>query len=103
MRDADVLDRATVGTHEGQFESLPLRPAYAFLEANGLVNEAAEIRGSGERLGSYTTSLRRAKIVALLRRKDLLDKFIETNWKIALTPAGKKILNRYDQIYLKYE
>jgi hypothetical protein len=63
----------------------------------------AEIRKSPERLGSYTTSLRRAKIVALLRQKKLLDEFIEMSWKFALTSAGKKKLNRYDQIYLKYE
>jgi hypothetical protein len=42
-------------------------------------------------------------IVALLRRKDLLEKFTETNWKFALTPAGKKRLNWYDQLYSKYE
>jgi hypothetical protein len=39
----------------------------------------------------------------LLRRKDLLDKFIETTWHFALTPAGKRKLNRYDQIYSRYE
>jgi hypothetical protein len=39
----------------------------------------------------------------LLRRKDLLDRFIETNWRFALTPAGKAKLNRYDHIYSKYE
>ena len=93
----------TAPTQEPEFESLPLRLAYAFLEANGLATETAEIRTSPERLGSYTTSLRRAKIVALLRRKDLLGKFIETNWQFALTPAGKKKLNWYDQIYSRYE
>jgi hypothetical protein len=93
----------TTPTQEPDFESLPLRLAYAFLEANGLATETAEIRTSPERLGSYTTSLRRAKIVALLRQKDLLNKFIETNWQFALTPAGKKKLNWYDQIYSRYE
>lgn len=93
----------TAATQETDFESLPLRLAYAFLEANGLAPETAEIRTSPERLGSYTTSLRRAKIVALLRRKNLLDKFIDTNWQFALTHAGKKKLNWYDQIYSRYE
>ena len=94
---------ATAPTQEPEFESLPLRLAYAFLEAKGLATEAAEIRTSPERLGSYTTSLRRAKIVALLRQKDLLDRFIETNWRFALTAAGRTKLNRYDHIYSKYE
>jgi hypothetical protein len=90
-------------TQEPEFENLPLRLAWPFLEANGLATEADEIRTSPERLGSYTTSLRRAKLVALLRRKGLLDRFIETNWRFALTPAGKAKLNRYDHIYSKYE
>jgi hypothetical protein len=94
---------ATAPTQEPEFENLPLRLAYAFLEANGLATEAAQIRTSPERLGSYTSSLRRAKIVTLLRRKDLLDRFIATNWRFALTPAGKKKLKRYDQIYSKYK
>jgi hypothetical protein len=70
---------------------------------SGLATEAADIRTSPERLGSYTTSLRRAKILALLRRKNLLDRFIETNWQFALAPAGKKKLKWYDQIYSRYE
>jgi hypothetical protein len=39
----------------------------------------------------------------LLRRKGLLDRFVETNWQTALTPAGKKKLNWYDQLYSKHE
>lgn len=83
--------------------SLSLRSAYAFLKANNLATEAAEIRTSPERLGSYTSSLRRAKIVALLRQKGLLDRFIETNWPLAREPAGQKKLKKYDQIYSRYE
>jgi hypothetical protein len=94
---------APIPPQGSEFESLPLRLAYVFLEANGLAAEASAIRTSPERLGSYTTSLRRAKIVALLRQKNLLDKFIEANWQFASTPEGKKKLNRYDQIYSKYE
>ncbi len=94
---------ATASKQEPEFESLPLRLAYAFLEANAFATEAAEIKRSPERLGSYTTSLRRAKIVSLLRQKNLLDRFIETNWQFALTPAGKKKLHWYDQIFSRYE
>jgi hypothetical protein len=97
------MHMATVPTQETEFESLPLRLAWGFLEANGLATEATQIRKSPEQFGSYTTSLRRAKIVALLRRKDLLDRFIETNWRYALGLAGKKKLKWYDQIYSKYE
>ncbi len=87
---------ATPPTQEAEFVYLPLKLAYGFLEANALATEAAEIRASQERLGSYTTSLKRAKIVALLRRKNLLDKFIKANWRSALTPVGQKKLKRYE-------
>jgi len=87
---------------EDEFESLPLKLGYSFLTAAGLGAEVSQIRASPDRLGSYTSSLRRAKIVALLRKKSLLDKFIQSDWKYALTPPGKKKLNRYDQIYAKF-
>lgn len=90
-------------TQEPEFENLPLRLAWPFLEANGLATEATNIRTSPERLGSYTSSLRRAKIVNLLRRKGLLDRFIDTKWPLALTLAGKAKLKWYDHIYSKYE
>jgi hypothetical protein len=97
------MHMATTTAKGPEFESLPLRLAWGFLEANGLATEATEIRKSPEHLGSYTTSLKRAKIVSLLRRKDLLQIFIETNWRFALTAEGKKKLSWYDQIYSRYE
>jgi hypothetical protein len=93
----------TTPKQEPEYENLPLRLAYAFLAGNGLATEADEIRESPERLGSYTSSLRRAKIVALLRRRGLLSKFTETSWRYSLTPAGKKKLKSYEQIYSRYE
>lgn len=94
---------ATPAKQEIDFESLPLRLAYAFLASNGLSTEADEVKLSPERLGSYTTSLRRAKIVALLKQKSLFQKFIAASWPFALTPAGQKKVKRYEQIYSKYE
>jgi hypothetical protein len=94
---------ATTPTQEPEFEHLPLRLAWPFLEVNGLASQAAEIRTSRERLGSYGTTLQRAKVVSLLRQKGLLDRFIDTNWRYALTPAGKTRLKRYDNIFARYE
>jgi hypothetical protein len=88
---------------ERDFESLPLKLAYGFLADNGLQTEVLDIRRSRDRVGSYTSSLRRAKIVALLRQNNLLAKFIEACWPFASTPEGKTRLNRYDQIYSKYK
>ena len=92
----------TAPAQEGGSESLPLKLAYSFLKANGLATEVGAIRTSPERLGSYTTTLRRAKIVNLLREKALLRSFIETSWRFALTPAGQKWVARYDQIFSRY-
>jgi hypothetical protein len=39
----------------------------------------------------------------LLRQKNLLDEFIKRHWHFALMPAGKKRLDRYDQIYTKFK
>jgi hypothetical protein len=88
---------------EHEFESLPLKLAYAFLASSGLAAEADEVKRSRDRLGSYTTSLRRAKIVNLLKQKNLLENFVKTSWPYALTPAGQKKVKRYEQIYSKYE
>jgi hypothetical protein len=86
---------------ELQFEVLPLRLAYTFLESNGLGTDATAIRTSHEQIGSHSTSTsRRAKIVALLRGGGLLDKFIEMNWPHALTAAGKaKLIETHLYIY----
>jgi hypothetical protein len=94
---------ATSPKHEPEFEALPLRLAYGFLETNGLAGDAAEVKKSPERLGSYTSTLRRAKIVALLRSKGLLKTFIETSWPHGLSPDGKKKIDFYDRIHSRYE
>lgn len=88
---------------ETEFENLPLRLAYPFLNGNGLATEADAIKASPDQLGSYTRSLKRAKIIALLKQKNLLDKFIQAHWPFAATTAGKKKLSWYDQLYAKFE
>jgi hypothetical protein len=88
---------------ESGFENLPLRLAYIFLAANGLAAEATEIRTSQERLGSYTSSRKHAKIVAVIRHRALLDAFIDRSWKFARTAEGNRILGRYEKIYSRYE
>ncbi len=53
-------------------EALPLRRAYPFLEANGLQVEGESTRASKDQFGSYTSTLKRAKVVALLSSKGLV-------------------------------
>ena len=94
---------ATVPTQGPEPERLPMRSAYAFLKANGLANEAAEIRASQDRVGNWITSLRAAKILVVLRRENLLDKFIEMHWRFAESPAGTKKLKWYDELYSEFK
>lgn len=89
--------------HEPEFEALPLRLAYSFLAEKGFTQQADAIRISSDRLGSYTTSLRRAKILALLKEKGLLTEFIQSFWPFALSSGGKKKVRFYEQVYSKYE
>jgi hypothetical protein len=88
---------------EADFETLPLRFAYTFLEAHGRGAEAEEIRRSGERLGSYTTTLKRARVTALLQRDGLLDQFIREHWPNGATPKGRQLVERFARIYERYE
>lgn len=84
-------------------ESLPLRRAYIFLESNGLQTEAETIRSSKAHLGSYTTTLKRAMIIALLRRRNLLKKFVDENWPFGTTEKGRRLIERYARIYDRFE
>ncbi len=93
----------TVPTQAQEFQRLPLRLAYTFLKENGLANEAAEIKASQDRVGNWVSSLRSAKILVLLRRENLLDKFIEMHWRFAKSPAGIKKLKWYDELYSKFK
>lgn len=94
---------ATSPKPEREFESLPLKLAYAFLAKKGLENESDAIRTNADRIDSYTSSLRRAKILALLRKRDLLQQFIGESWPYGSTDKGQKKIKFYDQLYLRYE
>lgn len=54
-------------------------------------------------VGNWTSSVRSAKIVFLLRRENILDKFIEAHWQFALSVEGKRKLKWYDNLYSRYK
>jgi hypothetical protein len=84
-----------------EYEALPLRYAYDFLASNGHQSEAEDIRTSKEKLGSYTTTLKRARIVALLSSKGLLDKFVTEYWRHGET-ANRREIKRLNRIYSRW-
>jgi len=81
-----------------EFEGLPLRLAYTFLSEKGLLNESDEIRQSKDKYKSYTSTLKRGKILDVLEKHNLLDEFIGKYWHFGSTNDGKRKLQRYRRI-----
>jgi hypothetical protein len=77
--------------------------AYPFLAKNGYSSEMEKIRDSKEKLGSYDTTLKRAKIVALLQEKNLLERFLQEAWPDGGTPVGKHEIKRLNRIFARYQ
>jgi hypothetical protein len=69
--------------------NFPFNDAYNFLSQNGLAQESAEIKNSSDKFKSYSSTLRRAKIIVLVREKKLLDNFCSSVWPSGLTDKGK--------------
>jgi hypothetical protein len=81
-----------------------LKSAYPFLVSKGFESEVNEIRSNRQSLKPYGIStIRRVRVVALMRSHNLLDQFIEANWPLGKTAEGKKRLERYDRSFQKYE
>jgi len=88
---------------EQDFQRLPLKLAYSFLQSNGRAKEATEIRESKAKLGSYDSTLRRARVLTELTRNHLLDRFIAEHWPYGTTPDGQKEVKRLNRIYERYQ
>ena len=63
-----------------EFQRFPLRYAYAFLSEKGFDDKVTEIRNSKDTHKSYSSTLRRAKIIHLFDETKLLDEFINQFW-----------------------
>jgi hypothetical protein len=85
-----------------EFEALPLRYAYKFLAENGLENEALEIKQSRDKYKSFTSTLKRGKITALLTKSNLLGSFIDSYWPFGKSESGKRKISRYERIYSSF-
>ena len=79
-----------------------LYDAYDFLSQNGLVQESAEIKNSSDKFKSYTSTLRRAKIIVLVRDKKLLDKFCQSVWQSGLTDKGKNRIRFFENLVERF-
>jgi len=81
------------------FEGLPLKYVYQYLVQKGFENEVNEIKQSKDRYKSYTSTLRRGKIIELLEKNNLLIEFIDNYWHYGKTEKGKSRIRRYKRIY----
>lgn len=84
------------------FKNLSLISAYYFLNKNGLEKECEEIKNSQDTFGSYQTTLKRAKIIALVRDKKLLDEFCNTVWTSGLTEKGKSRIKFFENLVIRF-
>jgi RecB family endonuclease NucS len=79
-------------------KNFSLYDAYDFLSQNGLVQESTEIKNSSDKFKSYTSTLKRAKIIVLVRDKKLLDKFCNSVWQSGLTDKGKSRIRFFENL-----
>jgi hypothetical protein len=86
-----------------EFDALPLKFVYQFLSQKGFENEANEIRQSKDRYKTYTSTLRRGKVVELLEKNSLLGEFIDKYWPSGKTEDGKRRIRRYKTIYNSFQ
>lgn len=76
--------------------------AYDFLNANGLGEQGEAIKNSSDKYKSYSNTLRRAKIVCLVRDKKLLDKFLNEIWPAGVSEKGKKRIKFLENLIIRF-
>jgi hypothetical protein len=81
---------------------LPLKRAWPFLGANGLGDEAVQIRTEIAGLHNETSRVRRGRVIRLLRQRGLLDKFIDEEWPTGTTEQSKRLMDQHEQVYQRY-
>lgn len=79
-----------------------LYDAYDFLSQNGLDQESSEIKNSSDKFKSYKSTLRRAKIIVLVRDKKLLNSFCNNVWPSGLTEKGKSRISFFENLVERF-
>lgn len=83
-------------------KNFSLFEAYDFLDQNGLEKEASEINISSDKFKSYSSTLRRAKIIVLVRDNQLLDQFCSGVWPSGLTDKGKTRIKFFENLIVRF-
>ena len=83
-------------------KNFSLFDAYDFLNTNGLEQECETIKNSSDKFKSYSSTLRRAKIITLVRDKKLLDDFCKTVWPSGLTDKGNSRIKFFENLVIRF-
>jgi len=76
----------------------PLEEAYTFLFNKGLEHEKDEIAYSTDKYKSYRSTIKRAKIIVLVKQKGLLVEFCQSIWPDGLTKKGEQRLKFLEKL-----
>ncbi len=89
--------------NETQYKrNFSLEEAYIFLRDNNLQREADEIRLSKDHFMKYTTTLKRAKIVKILKNNGLLDQFVDKYYPSGKTKRGQTRIQFWLGLYERF-
>lgn len=83
-------------------KNFSLFDAYDFLKESGLEYECEEIKNSSDKFKSYSSTLRRAKIVSLVHDKNLLEDFCNRVWTSGLTDKGKSRVKFFEDLVMRF-
>lgn len=83
-------------------KNFSLFDAYEFLIVNGFKEECDEIKNSSDKFKSYSSTLRRAKIITLVRDKNLLEDFCKTVWTSGLTDKGNSRIKFFENLVVRF-
>jgi Endonuclease NucS len=80
-----------------------LEKAYEFLRSKNLESVAEEIQVSRDQFMSYSSTLRRAKVIRVLNNKGLLDEFVEKYWPSGKTKSGQTRIQFWLRLYDRFK
>ncbi len=82
--------------------SFSLITAYEFLNKNNLEVESEEIKNSSDSFKSYSSTLRRAKIIELVKDKAVLVDFLKEVWPSGQTEKGGSRLKFFENLAIRF-
>lgn len=90
------------GDRGDAFDILPIRLAYDFLAGRGFENDVLEIRTSKDKYKSYTSTLKRARVLRLLEDNGLLDDFIREHWPAGTSDQNASRMRFLRRLYVEF-